>query len=154
MPNQKFNRAAKAQFQHITQHADEHCNCERVHSFYHADRHASQCPVAIAHTLLALARPAPNAQRPKPKSKFRERTNADRVRDLRKIFRTHYNLTRSEPCDTPVVDILADLRHFCDAHQLDFATCDRRGRNHYLAELSETRASIPSPRAQRPTPNA
>lgn len=36
-----------------------------------------------------------------------------------------------------VSDVLADLRHFCDAHGLDFACCDKRARGHYIAELSE-----------------
>jgi hypothetical protein len=29
---------------------------------------------------------------------------------------------------------LADLRHYCDAHGLDFADCDRRGHDHYTNE--------------------
>ena len=36
-----------------------------------------------------------------------------------------------------VSDVLADLRHFCDAHGLDFADCDKRARGYYIADLSE-----------------
>ena len=31
-------------------------------------------------------------------------------------------------------DMLADLRHYCDTNGLDFADCDRRGRDHYTNE--------------------
>ena len=36
-----------------------------------------------------------------------------------------------------LADVLADLRHYCDAHGLDFAECDARGRGHYLAERAD-----------------
>ena len=35
---------------------------------------------------------------------------------------------------TLAADLLADLRHYCDAHNIDFADCDRRGRDHYTNE--------------------
>ena len=33
-----------------------------------------------------------------------------------------------------VADFLADLRHYCDAHDLDFADLDRRAYGNYTAE--------------------
>ena len=42
-----------------------------------------------------------------------------------------------EEPDQLAADLLADLRHFCDLHGLDFAALDRRGRAAYLEELEE-----------------
>lgn len=39
--------------------------------------------------------------------------------------------------DEVVTDVLAQLRHFCDLHAVDFGACDRRAYEHYLAEKSE-----------------
>lgn len=36
--------------------------------------------------------------------------------------------------DDIVADLLADLRHYCDAHGLDFADLDRRAYGNYTAE--------------------
>ena len=36
-----------------------------------------------------------------------------------------------------LTDILADLRHFADKCNLDFAQCDRMAYQHYLVELKE-----------------
>jgi hypothetical protein len=44
-----------------------------------------------------------------------------------------YNENKDEP-ETIAADMLADLRHYCDAHGLDFADCDRRGQDHYTNE--------------------
>ena len=33
-----------------------------------------------------------------------------------------------------VTDLLADLRHYCDALGFDMADCDRMAREHYLAD--------------------
>ena len=44
-----------------------------------------------------------------------------------------YNDNKDDPA-TLVADLLADLRHYCDAHNIDFADCDRRGRDHYTNE--------------------
>jgi hypothetical protein len=40
--------------------------------------------------------------------------------------------------ETPViVDMLADLRHLCDALELDFAACDKIAYGHYMSERCE-----------------
>lgn len=38
-----------------------------------------------------------------------------------------------------VIDILADLRHWCDKRGWDFGDLDRSGYNHYLAETGRPR---------------
>lgn len=39
-----------------------------------------------------------------------------------------------EDTETGVVDLLADLRHFCDSVGLDFDNCDRIAIGHYAEE--------------------
>ena len=39
--------------------------------------------------------------------------------------------------DALVRDLLADLRHYCDAHNIDFADEDRVGYHNYIEELEE-----------------
>ena len=38
---------------------------------------------------------------------------------------------------TVIVDMLADLRHLCDALELDFAACDKIAYGHYMSERCE-----------------
>lgn len=38
--------------------------------------------------------------------------------------------------DEAVVDLLADLRHFCIARRIDFAACDLMAATHFEAEIS------------------
>lgn len=38
--------------------------------------------------------------------------------------------------DTGVVDMLSNLLHICDEHELDFADLERQARNHYRCEIS------------------
>ena len=38
--------------------------------------------------------------------------------------------------DEAVVDMLADLRHLCDARRLDFAKLDRRAYRNYADEMA------------------
>lgn len=43
----------------------------------------------------------------------------------------------SRVCDTmddAIADMLADIRHYCDAHHLDFAGLDHRAYNNYACE--------------------
>ena len=39
-------------------------------------------------------------------------------------------------CDEAVIDLLADLRHFCAARRIDFDECNRVAETHFHAELS------------------
>lgn len=41
--------------------------------------------------------------------------------------------------DAAVIDLLTDLRHFCDARGYDLGNCDRIAHDHYLVELSEAK---------------
>lgn len=52
-----------------------------------------------------------------------------------------------EDDDTAVLDLLADLRHYCDASNIDFTEQDNLARRHYVEEM---RAAIPA----RPLPDA
>ena len=38
-------------------------------------------------------------------------------------------------CTANIVDLLADLRHLCDAIELDYDDCDRVAKNHYENEV-------------------
>ncbi len=48
----------------------------------------------------------------------------------------HVHLARG---DLPyhVSDMLADLMHWCDAHDIPFATCLGRARDHYAVETTD-----------------
>ena len=40
---------------------------------------------------------------------------------------------------TQLIDLLADIRHWCDRHGEDFARLDRLAYDHYLTELHDER---------------
>lgn len=50
-------------------------------------------------------------------------------------------------CDEFVIDLLADLRHYCDGHSLDFGKLDRHAYGLYIEErqLVPGRRSMTSP---------
>ncbi|MGD9790586.1 MAG: hypothetical protein AB7Q00_12705 [Phycisphaerales bacterium] len=61
-------------------------------------------------------------------------TNADRVKrftDTLAAYNDEYDL------DSNLIDLLADARHWCDAHGHAFAEFDRTAYQHYLAERRE-----------------
>ncbi len=39
-------------------------------------------------------------------------------------------------CDEAVIDLLADLRHFCIARHIDFAACNAIAEGHFDTEIS------------------
>lgn len=39
--------------------------------------------------------------------------------------------------DVAVIDLLTNLRHYCDHHRFDFAKLDRLAYQHYIAEVNE-----------------
>ena len=45
-----------------------------------------------------------------------------------------YNDNQDDP-EAMAADFLADLRHFCDLHSLDFGKVDQRGRAAYVDEI-------------------
>jgi len=70
---------------------------------------------------------------PNPDSDY----NSDRVRRARSALCSAYD-PYQEGKDA-LVDLLADLRHYCDSHGWDFADADRVAHDHYLIELAEGR---------------
>ena len=60
------------------------------------------------------------------------KTRANRILCAATAVETYIE-NRDDPA-AMAADMLADLRHFCDLHGLDFADCDRRGRDHYTNE--------------------
>ena len=69
-------------------------------------------------------------------------TPADRVRYVRSILGIRpYDELKSldgslsrEHAEVFLIDLLADLRHFADAEELDFARYDKHSEQHYLKE--------------------
>jgi hypothetical protein len=45
-----------------------------------------------------------------------------------------YGRTAKWAKDDAMRDLLSDVRHYCDAHGIDFAQADRTAYDHYLAE--------------------
>ena len=54
------------------------------------------------------------------------------ITDLETIYHIYYSGDRA---DEFVVDFLAHLRHFCDAHKFDFAALDRRAYQRYVEAI-------------------
>lgn len=42
-----------------------------------------------------------------------------------------------EELETKISDLLANLRHLCDAEKIDFNKCNARGQYHHTAEVEE-----------------
>ncbi len=65
-----------------------------------------------------------------------KKANQERARRMGRVRRALSNY--DEPTlDSAVVDILADLRHYCEAMGMDFADLDRVALGHYLAEMND-----------------
>ena len=61
--------------------------------------------------------------------------NAFRVKAAGSALKRHAWQKGEDPEDASLIDVLADLRHYCDAYGLGFADADRLAHQHYLAEL-------------------
>lgn len=68
-------------------------------------------------------------------------SNDDRARRAAHALRAYRDCMGDGPVspDENVVDLLTDLRHFCDQHDLDLGNCDRIAHGAYLAELAEAK---------------
>ena len=64
-----------------------------------------------------------------------EITNETRAQWAEETLDTFRAITRVDTDEDAVADLLADLRHYCDANGLDYATLDERGGMHYEYEL-------------------
>ena len=58
-----------------------------------------------------------------------------RVAVIERILRDHYGTDSVNP-GQDVAEILADLRHYCDRHGLDYGERDRAAYGFYLAEVA------------------
>lgn len=69
-----------------------------------------------------------------------EPTNADRAeRAFRVVDSYRKKHDPEEDNETVLSDLLADLLHFCDERNLDFAKIEDTARMHYEAELDEAK---------------
>lgn len=66
-------------------------------------------------------------------------TNKDRIRWARKALDKHAELTCSETeaPETQAIDLLCNLRHWCDAVGVNFDDLNRIAAGHYAAEKQE-----------------
>ncbi len=58
---------------------------------------------------------------------------ADVVRDM--LLRQYRSFDSYDDEVDAVTDLLANIRHYCDVNDIDFATCDRRAYAHYTEEI-------------------
>ena len=66
-------------------------------------------------------------------------TNKQRAARTAKLLRQYNKYDLPESC---LIDILADVRHWCDWHGHDFAKLDREAFGHYVAEISEEKETF------------
>ena len=72
-----------------------------------------------------------------------EITIQDRCEQIEQIASTQFGEQYTDPggqlvdADCLVIDLLANLRHFCDSCDLDFGKLDRVAYRHYSAEKAE-----------------
>jgi len=67
---------------------------------------------------------------------FETSANAQRIATAR-VALTSASCARGDNpavCDEAVIDLLADLRHFCAARRIDFDSCNRMAQRHFEAE--------------------
>lgn len=67
-----------------------------------------------------------------------QRENRARTIRVRDILNECYS-AKTENSETALTDLLADIRHFCDAKELAFSDVDRRAHEHYSAEIVQAR---------------
>jgi hypothetical protein len=68
--------------------------------------------------------------------------NERRVRAIARSIRTMYHWPAPQSRDgssTGIIDLLADIRHYCDAYELDFGKLDKTAYRHYTAEVVQAR---------------
>ncbi len=44
--------------------------------------------------------------------------------------------------ETNLVDLLSDIRHFCDVYAVEFGAADRVAHNHYTCEVVQARTGV------------
>lgn len=79
-----------------------------------------------------------------------KRENAARAREVLEVLKEQRHRSqiksggpvtniRKADYGTHISDLLADIRHFCDKHALEFHELDRDGYRHYSAEVVQAR---------------
>lgn len=61
-------------------------------------------------------------------------TNTERAQKADRVVSNYESDSSLEEC---LSDLLGDLRHFCDAHGIDFAERDRVGHRNYTCEIAK-----------------
>lgn len=67
--------------------------------------------------------------------------NTRRIHRTGKVIRFYTEMTELTKTDgkiTPVIDLLADLQHYCDANAIGFAEVLRIAANHFAVERSSS----------------
>jgi hypothetical protein len=72
---------------------------------------------------------------------FDANANAQRIATARAALKSASWARGDNPavCDEAVIDLLAELRHFCAARRINYESCDRMARCHFEAETGATR---------------
>jgi hypothetical protein len=65
---------------------------------------------------------------------MKTQTPKNRATRVQSLLRRNGYLPKGEDSDDAVADLLADIRHFCDARGLAFGDIDRRAHQNYSAE--------------------
>jgi hypothetical protein len=60
--------------------------------------------------------------------------NQSRRRRALRAIRAHKNNDKGHIYNFDVVDVLTDLRHYCEARGFDFSDLDRQSYDHYIEE--------------------
>jgi hypothetical protein len=72
---------------------------------------------------------------------FETSANAQRIATARFALKSASWARGDNPaaCDEAVIDLLADLRHFCADRHIEYESCDRMALHHFEAESEEPR---------------
>ncbi|MCA9307473.1 MAG: hypothetical protein KDA16_13135 [Phycisphaerales bacterium] len=61
-----------------------------------------------------------------------------RTRDISAVLHGRARTSNHDDQTDAVTDILADIRHWCDAYAVDFDNCNRIAADHHQAEVADT----------------
>lgn len=70
---------------------------------------------------------------------MKEYTNKDHAKKAERLLIGYSEMNQKNLHPEDIIDILADIRHLCDAKKWDFADLDRLGYRHYCAEIPKPR---------------
>jgi hypothetical protein len=61
----------------------------------------------------------------------------DQISKLHEHYTDHHHQGKMHDHSCFISDVLADIRHYCDAYGIDYIDCDRRAAIHYHEEIME-----------------